>query len=47
MPRTCLRQTKQFNIIAKDPEEYYKVSIFIPVLDNLINQLHIRFDERL
>lgn len=47
MPRTCGRQTKRVNVNAKDPEEYYKISIFIPFLDNLINQLHFRFDKRL
>ncbi|CAI6345265.1 unnamed protein product [Macrosiphum euphorbiae] len=47
MPRTCGRQTNRVNVNAKDPEEYYKISIFIPFLDNLINQLHYRFDKRL
>jgi len=47
MPRTCGRQTNRVNVNAKDPEEYYKISIFTPFLDNLINQLHYRFDKRL
>ncbi|CAI6352712.1 unnamed protein product [Macrosiphum euphorbiae] len=47
MPRTCGRQTNRVNVNAKDPEEYYKISIFIQFLDNLINQLHYRFDKRL
>ncbi|XP_060863640.1 zinc finger MYM-type protein 1-like [Metopolophium dirhodum] len=47
MPRTCGRRTKRVNVNAKDPEDYYKISIFIPFLDNLINQLHVRFDKRL
>lgn len=46
-PRTCGRQTMRINVDAKDPEEYYKISIFIPFLDNLIQQLHSRFDHRL
>lgn len=46
MPRTCGRQTKRVNVNAKDPEEYYKISIFISFLDNLINQLYFRFDKR-
>lgn len=37
MPITRGRQTKRVNVNAKDPEEYYKVSIFTPYLDNLIN----------
>lgn len=46
MPKTCQRPTKWFNVYAKYLEDHYKVSIFILFLDNLINQLPIRFDER-
>ncbi|KAL5234734.1 hypothetical protein ACI65C_002144 [Semiaphis heraclei] len=47
MPRICGRQTVRNNVHAKDAEEYYKIVIFIPFLDNLILQLHSRFDKRL
>lgn len=46
MPR-CGRQTARNNVNAKDAEEYFKIVIFIPFLDNLILQLHSRFDKRL
>ncbi|KAE9522768.1 hypothetical protein AGLY_016809 [Aphis glycines] len=44
MPRIYNRQTKRVNVSSNSPEEYFKV---IPFLDNLISQLHSRFDERL
>jgi len=48
MLRICGTQNKRVNVIAKDPEEYYKISIIIiPFLDNLINQLYFRFNKRL
>ncbi|XP_060845680.1 zinc finger MYM-type protein 1-like [Rhopalosiphum padi] len=47
IPRICGRQTARNNVHAKDAEEYYKIVIFIPFLDNLILQLHSRFDKRL
>ncbi|KAL5233857.1 hypothetical protein ACI65C_001267 [Semiaphis heraclei] len=47
MPRICGRQTARNNVIAKDAEEYFKIVIFIPFIDNLILQLHSRFDKRL
>jgi len=46
MPRICGRQTAQNNVNAKE-KEYYKIEIFISFLDNLILQLHSRFDKRL
>ncbi|KAL4119399.1 hypothetical protein QTP88_012208 [Uroleucon formosanum] len=47
MPRIFERQTARNNVNAKDAEEYYKIVICIPFLDNLILQLHSRFDKRL
>lgn len=47
MPRICNRQTKRVNVSSNSPEEYFKVTIYIPFLDSLISQLHSRFDERL
>lgn len=40
--RQCHRQNYQ---MAKDPEEYYRFSLFIPYLESLISSLEIRFSE--
>lgn len=47
MPRTCDRQTHRVNINSKDPETYFKVSVFLPFLDFIVQALHVRFDQRL
>jgi len=48
MPRICNRQTKRVNVSSNSPEEYFKVyKVYILFFDNLISQLHSRYDERL
>lgn len=47
MLRICNRQTNRVNVVSDNPEEYFKMSIFIPFIDNLICQLNSRFDEML
>ncbi|VVC43342.1 Hypothetical protein CINCED_3A008798 [Cinara cedri] len=47
MPRICGRQIARNNINAQDAEQYYKIAIFTSFLNNLIAQLHSRFDKRL
>lgn len=45
MPRTVARQTKRANY-PTDPKEYYKLSLFLPYIDSIINSLNIRFSEK-
>ncbi|XP_008181234.1 52 kDa repressor of the inhibitor of the protein kinase-like [Acyrthosiphon pisum] len=47
MPRICGRQTHRVNINVTDPETYFKISVFLPFLDYIIQALHARFDDRL
>jgi hypothetical protein len=42
-PRLCQKQTHRSNANAATPEDYYRVSIFIPYLDSVIQQLEERF----
>jgi len=43
IPRISGRQAHRSNVATNNPESYYRVTIFIPFLDNFINQLHDRF----
>jgi len=43
IPRISSRQAHRSNIATNNPESYYRVTIFIPFLDNFIGQLHDRF----
>lgn len=45
IPRTCKRQINRCNIISKSPEEYFKISIFIPFLDYFLDKINSRFIE--
>jgi len=47
MPRICGRQTQRININAKDPETYFKVSVFLPFLDFILQELDAGFNQRL
>ena len=47
MPRINSRQVNRCNIQTQNPEEYYKVSLFIPLLDNIIQDLKFRFSSEL
>ena len=43
MPRITGRQTGRANTPSKNPEEYYRRTIFIPMLDNILCDLSTRF----
>ncbi len=45
-PRQAIRQQHRQNIPASNVSEYYKRSVTIPILDQLINELDTRFDTR-
>lgn len=45
MSRTRGKKTNTTNINSIEQEEYYKVSVFITFLDNLMSQLHSKFDK--
>ncbi|KAE9522524.1 hypothetical protein AGLY_017071 [Aphis glycines] len=47
MPRICGRQTQQVNVNVADSEIYFKISVYTPFLDYIIQALHTRFDDRL
>lgn len=38
MPRICGRQTQIVNINSEDPERYFKVSVFLPFLDFILQE---------
>lgn len=42
-PRTTARQTNQSNIQTESAEDYYRMTVYIPFLDFVINQLTARF----
>jgi hypothetical protein len=43
IPRLAKRQKRRINISTNDPEEYFKIALFIPFLDSYIQQLNDRF----
>lgn len=43
-PRCCSRQKNRANFETNSVEDYYRLSIFIPLLDNVIMDLNSRFD---
>ena len=43
LPRICRRQTNRQNTPAATPEQYFKRTISIPVVDNVSNQMRDRF----
>lgn len=45
IPRICKRQTNRYNILSNSVEEYFKITICIPFLDYVIEQLNTRFIE--
>ena len=42
VPRTVQRQTMHSNVQHNSPEEYFRKSIFLPLLDGLLEELHDR-----
>lgn len=45
MPRIASRQKYRDNHPSSSPEEYYRVSLFVPLLDNIIEDLKCRLPE--
>lgn len=45
VPRKCGRQVNRANYPTNDPESYYRQSIFIPLLDNILHDYESRFSE--
>lgn len=45
IPRRAARQINRCNVETNDPEVYYRISIFIPLLDNIIEDIEFRFDD--
>jgi len=45
LPRLAKRQKHRCNIMMNTPEEYYRVSIFIPFIESFIEQLNDRFNK--
>jgi len=43
MPRIAKRQKNRANIPTKDPEEYFRITLFLPFLDFFVQQLNYRF----
>lgn len=43
MPRLAKRQKNRANIPTKDPEEYFRITLFLPFLDSFVQQLNDRF----
>ena len=45
VPRCCGRQAQRSNIPAETPKEYFRLAIYIPYLDSLIQQFNMRFGD--
>lgn len=45
IPRITSRQTHRANYLSNGSEEYYKVSLFIPYIDSIIQSISIRFSD--
>lgn len=45
LPRLCGRQTQRSNIPSRTPNEYYKRTITIPLLDHIISEMVSRFSK--
>lgn len=43
VPTISDRQTHRSNVVINNPESYYRIGLFIPFLDNFIEQLDNRF----
>ena len=43
IPRRCGRQTQRNNVPAETPKVYYRLAVYLPLLDSLIHQLNMRF----
>ena len=43
IPRRCGRQTKRNNVPPDTLEDYWRRAVFVPFLDELLQQLGVRF----
>ncbi|XP_008180518.1 52 kDa repressor of the inhibitor of the protein kinase-like [Acyrthosiphon pisum] len=43
IPRLAINQTNRLNISTESPEDYFRILIFVPFLDNFCEQLNDRF----
>jgi len=43
IPRLSINRTNPLNISTESPEDYFRILIFIPFLDNFCEQLNDRF----
>ena len=43
IPRRCQKQRNRPNIETENPEEYFRITIFLPLLDDIIEQINGRF----
>ena len=44
-PLQAQRQINRANPQAQDPEQYFKVTVYIPYLDSLVSSLETKFSE--
>ena len=45
LPKICRRMTNRSNILGKSAQEYYKVTLFIPIIDHLVAEPDLRFSQ--
>lgn len=45
IPRTVSRQQHRANVNASDPENFYRIVVMIPLLDDFITQFETRFED--
>lgn len=45
LPRLCAKMSKRSNPNINDPVDYYRITIFIPFIDSIINDLTNRFSD--
>ena len=43
IPRRCGRQTRRNNVLRDTPEDYWRCAVFVAFLDELLQQLDVRF----
>jgi len=46
IPRLCGRQTNRNNIKTSNPEDWFRITIYIPFIDHFITELNSRFNDR-
>ena len=45
IPRQCGKQSQRNNAPADTPKQYYKIAVYIPILDSLLHQFSARFGD--